>query len=775
MIITRGWLQEWLDVSKISSEKITQTLNSIGLEVDSYEEVRIPEKVVIGYVKSKRKHEDSDKLSVCEVDVANEVLQIVCGAKNVEAGQYVAVSLVGAKLPNGLVIKPAKLRGVQSNGMICSSTELGLAKINEGIMVLDSSIGDLVLGRELKEYPALNDDIIEIELTPNRGDCLSIYGVARDLSAAFDLPIKEVVYSEQDGLLGIGRVLSVRSNDITDSSFQYRAFGIKGNFKIDLVKSLRMSVAGIAKECPIDSLLSYTTYSTGVLLRAYDGDKISKDGAKITFDIHKEKHGNCAIYYDKECLSLAGISQNDLARVCKSSKTIIIEASYTDPKVIAVATNEDKSLKGDEQIYRSSRGSEPNLSLGGDYIFNILSKMSDVSLYSGSQQLLINKEAKIVSFSIDEMNAIIGHDVPRNDAVKILKKLGFDVSLEQELINVKIPAFRHDIENVYDIAEEVVRIVGIDNIPSKPLVFSEKNRLNESFYNYKNRRVIRIKAAGSGFFECVHYVFDNEADLLNLGFKKCKVSILNPINSELSVFRPTLINHFLHSCERNIKNSRKSVKLFEIGTVFDENANESDNVAFLASGFINDASLLNGAKPKEVDFIYFASKVQAVIGKFKCEIPKEKIPYLSEFEQANVVQNGKVVGYIGRVDLGLEAKLDLPKTYVCELKFKELKFDDIVAKSYSKFPSISRDLSLIVPQDMRYEKVRECISLLDIKNLKSFSVVDIYTDKSLENHSSITIKFTFQDMEKTLEDADITGAIELILKELKEKLNIGIR
>ena len=189
MIVTRNWLQEWIDISQINSEKLAKILNEIGLEVDSYSEIRLPQKVVIGYVKSKRAHENSDKLNICEVDVGSEILQIVCGAKNVETGQYVAVSLIGATLPNGIKIKPAKLRGVDSFGMICSATELGLPKLNDGIMVLDNSLGDIVIGRELCKYPLLNDDIIEIGLTPNRGDCLSIYGVARDLSAALDISL----------------------------------------------------------------------------------------------------------------------------------------------------------------------------------------------------------------------------------------------------------------------------------------------------------------------------------------------------------------------------------------------------------------------------------------------------------------------------------------------------------------------------------------------------------------------------------------------------------
>lgn len=186
MIITRTWLSEFIDIKNKSLEDLSKALNDIGIEVDSTRNLRVADKVVVGFVKEKTKLENSDKLNVCKVDVGNEDLQIVCGAKNVAEGQFVAVALVGAKLGD-LVIKKAKLRGVESAGMICSSTELGLAKINDGIMVLDESIGELELGKALNSYALFNDDLIEVELTPNRGDCLSIYGIARDLSAMISI------------------------------------------------------------------------------------------------------------------------------------------------------------------------------------------------------------------------------------------------------------------------------------------------------------------------------------------------------------------------------------------------------------------------------------------------------------------------------------------------------------------------------------------------------------------------------------------------------------
>ncbi|MCI6988358.1 MAG: phenylalanine--tRNA ligase subunit beta [Campylobacter sp.] len=773
MIVTRSWLQEWIDISEISSEELQKAFNSIGLEVDSYENFKIPPKVVIGYVLSKKRHENSDKLSICEVDVGSEVLQIVCGAKNVAAGQFVAVSLVGAVLPGGLKIKPVKLRGVESNGMICSSTELGLAKINDGIMVLDESIGELVLGKELKEL--LSDEIFDIDITPNRGDCLSVYGLARDLSAALGLPIKNTKYEEDENLVGIGRVISIHSSDQKDCSFQYRAFDTTGEIApLDLVKKLRLGIAGIKSNSNIEDMLAYATHSTGVLLTAYDFNKICETCQKIAIEIKQEEGGNYGVYVGDTLLSMPGINQVESFKATDKSKTVLVEANYIDPKIISMVVGGDKSLKTPNS-YRSTRGSEPNLNIGEDFLFSIIKPLKGFTLFAGYQQILPHIEKKIVALSVDELSKMIGKEIDKNLVVKILKSLGFETNVRGELINASVPFFRHDIENSHDICEEIVRIIGIDNIESKPLFFKEKNRINLTFNSYKHKKSIRVKAVDNGFCECIHYAFDNSSELKELGFKECKRKIINPLSAELDALRPTLLNHLLKSSIRNLKNSQRSVKLFEIGTIFDENGVEQTAIGFLATGLINEPSLLNSPKPKEIDFMSFASLIQNIMGEIECVLPQTNSSMLSEFEQADIVQNGVVIGKIGRLKLSIEAKMELEKTYLCEIYYDKLKFKEIMVKPYSKFPSISRDLSLIIPKSMRYIEIKKVIDDMGIEILKEFTPVDLYSDESLGEFSSLSIKFTFQSHTQTLEDSVVAKAIDEILTNLKDRLNIGIR
>ena len=776
MIITRNWLREWIDIGEISSEKLAATLNSIGLEVDAHDKISLPASVVVGLVKSKHRHENSDHLNVCEVDVGEQSLQIVCGAKNVEAGQYVAVSLIGAVLPSGLEIKPAKLRGVESFGMICSATELGLAKTNDGIMVLDSSIGELVLGKELREYEIFNDDVIEIELTPNRGDCLSILGVARDLGAALDLPLKvKQEFEDVEGAPGIGRILSVRASDEISAKFTFRAFEIKSELKLSLKQTLRLAGAGLISACAVQNFINYATHSTGVLLRAYDFDKIASAEGKVALDIKPMQNGEFGVYANQKLLSVAGICQDAQFKASAASKIVIVEANYTAPLLIAKAVNEDKSLKGDEHVYRSSRGSEPKLRTGLDLLFRLLGKNKAVSLYAGTQRVSNVSGLRIVGFSEKEINSMIGAQIPRDKIVKILKRLGFEIGLEADLITAKVPPFRHDIINSHDVCEEIVRIVGIDNIAAAPLSFYEKNRLNDTYANLRNARKLREKAAGAGFFECVHYVFDEGAALQDLGFAPCKVKILNPINGELDALRPTLINHLLESAERNLKNSRRSVKLFELGEVFDESGAQSLRLGFIASGLKAEPSIAAGAKPAAVDFLYFANLIQSVIGKFNVRLPGENLKFLSEFEQAQIEQGGEIVGFIGRVDYAVEAGRDLDKSYLCEIDFSKLKFENIVADAYSKFPSVSRDLSILVPSGMRFEQIKQCIDALRLEALKELIPSDLYGDESLGDSKSLTIRLVFQDLQKTLCDEEVAGFTDKILAALSSELGLGLR
>ncbi len=768
MIISRNWLDEFIDIKNISTAEIVKTLNSIGLEVDGVKELRVPKKVVIGKVLEKTKHPDADKLNVCKVDVGNEVLQIVCGAKNVDVEQFVAVSLIGANLGE-ITIKKSKLRGVESNGMICSSTELGLPKINDGIMVLDDSIGELVLGKELLEYPVFNDDLIEVDLTANRGDCLSINGIARDLSAAFDINLKPKKPLEDfEKAEGIRRILNVHFSDTLDGNFSFKAIELLDNIKSDLKTQLLLASIEELKNNAIENLLAFSTHASGVIFYAFDLDVICKENEQISLQVKAKSGGEYAIYFKDEELAVAGITQNDKFKINENTKKILIVASYVNPLVIA---NSHKNYQNTD-IYRSFRGSEPELNIGVNYLFNLLQLNKGIRLYGSSCQNTLLKENTTVSFSMNELNNMIGQNCEKNDVVKILKRLGFETSVTEDIIYVKVPFYRHDISNSADICEEIVRIIGIDNIASKPLIFSECDRTNDTYLNYKKALELRNRALMRGYYESIGYVFDSKEFLDKLGLEYISNDIANPITNEMNTLRSSILSTLLKQASNNFNNSRKSVKLFAIGSVFNKLGVESKKIAFISSGLNDEPSLKNHAKPANVDFYSFLSDIKSIIKEFSLKESDYKL--FSEFERASIYKNDKLIGVIGRLDLSLQDELDLPKTYLCEIDFDSLIYDFIKAKPYSKFQGTTRDLSILVPQNYNYDLIRNKINELNLSNLKEFKIVDLYKDASLNDKESLSISFSFVDDEKVLLNDDVNNEMSLIIEKLKE-LGLNLR
>lgn len=773
MIITKSWLNEWIDIEERSLEDLVKTLNSIGIEVDEAYHLKAPDKVVVGCVKEKIKHENSDKLSICKVDVGDEILQIICGAANVAVGQFVPVALKGALMPNGMQIKATKLRGVDSYGMICSSSELGFAKINEGILILDESIGKLELGKALNAYPLFNDVLIEVELTPNRGDCLSIYGIARDLSAAWDLDFrKSPIFKDDENVLAIGRILKLIVDKKLNSFHIYKVIELKESIKADLLVHLRLAQIDFLGSHAIENLLNYTMHSTGVLFNAYDLEYFNKEKTEILLKLNQENHGETKIMCEDKLLSISGIYQEKQFKCKEESKIIILEAHYTQPLVIAEARIHYK--KQDEKLlYRSFRGSEPKLNTGMNFLLNLLQKNPNVLIYSSSQQILENKKNSVIDIHIENISEIIGQEIHKDIVLKILKKLEFELTIfGDNRISAKIPLHRPDIENLADICEEIVRMIGIDSIASKGLEFIEKNRNNQTYKEYKKLLNLRNKAVDNGYFESLHYVLDNEEELKEFDFELVKLKLINPITAELNTLRTTLLNHLLNAVSFNVKNSKKIIKLFESGAVFNVTNEEFSHMALVHSGFKEEAQISNKAKPALVDFYSFLSDVKNILGAF--ELKNSHYNFLSPYEQADLYVNDIKIGFLGRLHLKLERKKDLPKTYVCEFDVNLFKQGPKIAQIYSKFPSVSRDLSILIPKDFSFNAIKNCIKELKLENLDNFRVIDLYDDESLNGQLSLTMNFVFKSLDKTLEEAEITACMDKILTSL-ENLGLSLR
>jgi len=662
--------------------------------------------------------------------------------------------------------------------MICSSNELGLPKINDGIMILDESIGKLLIGKPLCEYPLLNDDVIDIGLTPNRGDCQSVFGIARDLSVYFDAEVRRlVVEEEEENKPGIGRVLQVGGAEGLNSAYMYKVFDNE-SISVPLLLQLRLGWAELVNSCELGQMVDYVTYVTGVLLRAYNHACFSENSDKAKITLAKDENGLDAVFGKGQKCAITGIAQEGSCKASALDKRIIVEANYTHPDVIA-AKSANLKLGADRHLYRSSRGSEPDLDFGLNYFFKKLNQYSKIVTYADAQHVAKEPHEKVITLHQSELTAMIGEEIPKNRVIKILKQLGFEVNFayEQDVMNVKVPPFRADVINIQDVCEEIVRIVGIDNITSKPYRFAETLQINQPYLNFKKRQKYRHKAVAVGFFETLHFVFDDASKLNNFGFETLgkALELTNPITSELNTLRVSLLPNILNAVSQNSKFGKKRVALFEVGSVFNALREETKKIGFVFSGDASLADITNHGKPVAIDFFAFARKIQSVVGAFTLNPLKSPNGLCSPYEAAEVIIEGKSAGYIARVNVQVEKELDLPKTYVCELLFDALCDGRKSAKEYSKFPSTARDLSLMVPSTMEYGTLERYILSIAPVELVKCTAIDIYTHESFGDKMSLTLKLQFHAMDKTLEEESIASMIEALLAKLGETFGITLR
>ncbi len=778
MIVTRSWLQEYIDISDIDNDTLNKRFNEIGLEVDSFEEITIPSKVVVGEIKSCSKHPDADKLNICQIDVGNEVVQIVCGASNVVNAQYVAVATVGSVLPGNFKIKKAKLRGVESLGMVCSSTELGLPELEDGIMILDDSIGELVVGRELNEYKSFADTVIELELTANRGDCQNIHGVARDLAAAFNKDIKELNFEpKRRTTIGVAKGLHVDMSVSSELSLEYTVCKID-ELKSNFLQRLRLAFTNTDTKDTIDTLLKYARHSSGCINRAYDFDKIALDG-KATLSI-KEVEGKIVVLSNNMELSTIGVNQNSKFRATDESQRVLLESSYINPELVVDIVS-DKKLDSDDLYYYSSRGSEPDLNFGMDALQkSICSSKSIVEFSNGEVYAGDKPTRRKLAIKISDLIAIIGNELKSSEIVDILKSLGFNlVKIDSDSFGVEIPLHAHDIKNNQDLAEEIMRIYGIDNIKAKPSILTEKNRINATHNRYKDLRDLRQRAVGSGFYEALTYIFANKDLLSKYQFDILKEDkeLLNPIVKELNTLRSTILVNLLESANRNSKYGKKSIALFEEGTIFNSNREQRDVVAFIFSGEYERASILNSAKPKMVEINDFVTMIGGVIGEFNLVESKAKNGLMHPYISALVIKDNKEIGFLSKLHPVVAKEFNLKDTFIAELDLEALLPKHINVKALSNFQAVNKDLSIVVDSSLSFYNVAKVLQ--DIKDseelLRDFYPLDIYSDDSLKDKKSLTIRFTMQSDSKTLSDAEIESVMDKVLSKLTKELGAELR
>ncbi len=782
MKFSKQLLKKFIALESVSIQDIYAQCNSIGLEVESLEHKQSPKGVVVGKVIEVLPHSNADKLQVCHVDVGGQILNIVCGAKNVAPNQFVPVALEGTRI-NNMTIKKSSLRGEMSEGMICSATELGFPKMNDGILELDSSVGILELGKSLDEYPLFNDDIFEINITPNRGDCLSLSGIARDLGTAFNIVLEDY---NQDGCkgdyaLGIGRFLQIVRERNIHSSLLYSMVEVKP-FVLPFSFALCLAYNNQLDSNPLLSLVRYATLATGTIFTLYSSKmslKREMQEQKISLYVKLDKDGVESVFNGDKLLTHIGIKQELDSLPIGNEDMCIVEASYIPPNVLAKQVALIKNFSKDEELYyRASRGSNPNLAESHRFLCGLFYQVG-LGTYSGQHELIQNYPQHSISVSIHDINNLIGSSVSAVEVVSLLKKLAFEVEVasDESFLAIKPPSFRHDIYNKQDIAEEIMRIIGIDNIDAQPLLFCEKRSVDDVYGHYLFERNLAKRAISVGFAETIHFIFARKDRLRHLGLDTIPddKDILNPITEELNTLRTTLLVSLLDSLSFNLKNGKKAAALFEMGSVFNVHREESCSMAFVCSKISHEA-LYPYAKDKEMTIFDFAQKVSQVIGVFELNLEHIKGNLCHPSQSAFIIKNGKTIGILAALHPAAYNEFDLDGAFIAEVNVDLLDIKQFAFTPFSKMQKSQKDLTLLISKHITFSAICKEIMALDIAEIKEVYPLDVYHDDSMEDSViSLTIRFVLQDDLKSLNEKDMNHILQLVYQQLQSCFGAIIR
>ncbi len=744
--------------------KLCEDLSCLGLEVESCIPCVAPKNVVVGKVLEKAPHKNAEKLSVCQVDVGKEVLQIVCGAKNVAPNQFVPVALNGALIGSTTIAK-TELRGVESCGMICSSIELGFPKINDGILELDESVGELVLGKELNEYAPFNTHVLEISLTPNRGDCLSVLGIAREISAFYHTPLKPIKalnFTPKSDLITLSAGENIES---------HLAYYLVCNHSLKTPLNIKLSLAhnNALSENDLNNFIEFSVHFSGVIMNAY-----RLNTTPIDLSVKNDENNLESVYINHQKRSTIAIKhqvQKDL------SEYLLLEASYIDPISLSLKLHalKDKTLQKDNAlIYRSARGSNPNLSDG----LNFLSAHLKATILESKQTEHSLKDYAF-KFQLEDITEILGLAVEKEKIQSILKNLGFKVSTKEpnskpQILEVIAPNFRHDIKTIQDIAEEILRFVGIDNLASKPLHCISNKNSNPHYDTHRFFENLKHKALACGFKEVIHYVFYSKEKQQKLGFEVLEdpLELQNPITTDLNTLRTSLVCGLLDASLRNKNLGFKSIALYEKGSVYNSKREEIQKLGFLVSGLQKKESYPD-AKGKAWDFYSFAECVSKVIGDFSLEKLTAQTPINHPYQSAKIIQNHEIIGVIAKIHPKVIQELDLFESYYAEIDAFKLKRPAMLLKPFSIYPSSVRDLTLIINENTAFSKIKKALKDAQIPNLSEILPLDIF--KESHNSIALSVRCVIHSLEKTLNDEEVNSAVQKALEILEKEFNARLK
>lgn len=790
MKFPESWLREHVEVAA-DSATLCKTLTAIGLEVESSEAVGGElAGVVVGEIVACEKHPEADRLQLCRVNVgAAEPVQIVCGAPNARLGLKAPLAQVGAELPGGLQIKPAKLRGVASFGMLCSAKELGIDADASGLLELPA---DAPVGRPLADYLGLPDCSIEIKLTPNRADCFSVQGIAYDVAAALSGQVRLAPGRELPATSQAVLAVDVSASEGCPRYLGRIIEGVDGNVATPLWMSERLRRSGIRPLSFLVDVTQYVMLELGQPMHAFDADclqgpvgvRLARAGETLQLLDQREVtlDSRFLIITDADRpVALAGVMGGYASRVTAASRRVFLESAHFAPEAIigrarALGLHTDAS-------HRFERGVDPELprraiERASQLIIDIAGGHPGPVVAAECSAQLPRRPA--VGLRAARLRRVLGLEVAAAEVERILTALGMDVQPADGGWTVTPPSRRFDIAIEEDLIEEIARIHGYEALPmTAPSGEVPPARLPEARIPHG---AVRQQLAARDYFEAINFAFLDRAVLALWGLEAAAVALANPLSAELGVMRPALLPGLLEAARRNRARQQPRVRLFELGRVFASAAEapqETLRVAAVATG----SALAEqwAAAASEVDFYDVKGDLESLLalagGLDAVEYRPCDVGWLHPGRSAEVWRQGRRLGVIGHLHPRLAAQLDLDEVVVFELDVEPLCERQVPrAQELSRYPSVRRDLAVLVPEPVSWATLQRCLRERLGSRLRELQIFDQYRGPGLEvGFKSLAMGLILQDTTRTLTDQDIEGLVAGAVQALADECGARLR
>lgn len=802
MKISLNWLKDYIPGLEFDSEESLEILHkrmiSCGLDIESIEkEGGIYKNFVVGEVIEKKKHPDADKLSLCKVNIGEKILDIVCGAPNVEEGQKVCVAVTGAVIPNGgFEIKKSKIRGETSEGMICSENELNLSENHDGILVLDN---EAQIGQSFADHIKANDIVYEIGITPNRGDLFSHIGVAREISALYDKKtvLAEINFTECDTPTTSLIKINIENKDHCKRFTGRVIKNVNLKESPDWLKKRLISI-GLKPRNNIVDITNFVMFETGQPLHAFDFDKIrgneiivksAKEGDKfITLD-SKERilNSESLMVCDAEGYSgIAGIMGGELSEITDSTKNVFLESAYFDP--VSVRKNSKKLGLQTDASQRFERGVDVNMvEFASKRATQLIQEIAGGDISQGLYDVYPEKFTElIVGMRAEKASSLIGIELSEKEIIALLSKIEIElVKKENDYLYFLIPEFRRlDITREADLIEEVARIYGYDNIEeSTNFNINVSNSAKISNSNNKVINLINEHLIGRGFNQIISETLIDDKRISI--FQGKSIRLMNSISAEMNALRTNLTFGMMSAIRNNFNNSGKniSLKLFESGKVFFEEGESfrEESRLIIAIAGKKDMELIYGG---EKDFDIFDIKGEAEMFLSKLNLENYRLIYYNdkvlEGVKTGVSLNDELIGNIYKADSALLKTFDIDSEvfyaeFYLDKIFKKVKFGGQY-RPVSKFPSVKRDIAIVVEKNITYDDIMSSMQKSGGRMLRDVELFDLYEDDKLgENKKSLAFSLEFVSDEKTMTDEETKKIMDKIIKNLEKSTGARLR